>query len=53
MFGKHSASNQHRMEGLGSTIREDLVVELDWGDLSLAALDSFVAQKSAPTSRVT
>jgi hypothetical protein len=44
------------MEGLGSTIREDLVVEteeLDWGDLSLAALDSFVAQQSAPTSRVT
>ncbi len=45
MFEEHSASNQHRMEGLGSTIRDDLVVEteLDWGDLSLADLDSFEA----------
>lgn len=56
VFEKHSASNQHRMEGLGPTIQEDLVVEteeLDWGDLSLAALNSLVAQQSAPTSRVT
>ena len=43
MFKKHSASNKHRMEGLRSTIREDLVVETkesDQGDLSLTALDS-------------
>lgn len=56
VFEKLSASNQHRMEGLGPTIQEDLVVEteeLDWGNLSLATLDSLVAQQSAPTSRVT